>query len=349
MYGRLIRLEARRGLTEDPFFRTEELRVHCEIEMSLAHQLAQASVSIYNLSPENSKALTSGDHENGSSGDATGLRRANKVFVRIYAGYQDELLANGDLPLILEGIVMNASSRRALPNHITQLYVLPLSSSFLRQPFTPFSVPRGTALKFVLERMCWEAGFENVTYDLPDNILNQDMGGAALEPDPDLYGTLRKLAAAYNFTFSQRASGIGFYPRLDDSAAASNEFNHLQANGEVYNVKPFLLRGAPTAGVQTLSLTMVLDGKIFPGWVVDVQDIAGSRGDLTLPSGGLTDFTSVGKSLYYTDDVAKYAVLPRYMVRKVIHKLDNYQDLWETSIVGTVPTVGDFGKGEQLG
>ncbi|UOT58046.1 baseplate hub [Aeromonas phage ZPAH14] len=349
MYGRIIRLEARRGLTEDPFFVTDELRVHCEIEISLAAQLAQASVAIYNLSEENSKALTSGDHEVGSADDATALRRANKVYIRLYAGYKDEMLANGGLPLLLEGIVMNATSRRQLPNHITQLYVLPLSSSYLRQPFTPFSVPRGTPLKFVLERMCWEAGFENITYDLTDEILNQDMGGAALEPDPDLYGTLRKLGEAYAFSFSQRASGIGFYPKLDDSAASSNEFNHLQQNGEIYNVKPFLLRGAPTAGVQTLSLTMVLDGKVFPGWVIDVQDISGSRGDLALPSGGLTDFTSIGKPLYYTDDVAKYAVLPRYMLRKVIHKLDNYQDVWETSVVGTVPTVGDFGKGEQRG
>lgn len=349
MFKRMIRLEARRELDGDPFFTTDELRIHCEMEMSLAQQLAQASVTIYNLSPENSKALRFGDHEEGSRGDATGLRRASKVFIRLYAGYRDELLANGDLPLILEGIVMNATSRRALPHHLTQLFVLPLSSSFLRQPFTPFSVPDGTTLYHVLERMCIEAGFENRTYDIPDEILQQDLGGAALEPDPDLYGTLRKLARAYNFSFSQRASGIGFYPRIDDSAAAHNEFNHLMENGEVYNVKPFLLRGAPISGVQTLSLTMVLDGKIFPGWVIDVQDISGSRGDLTLPAGGLVDYTSIGKPLYYTDDVAKYAVLPRYMVRKVIHKFDQYIDLWETSVVGTVPTVGDFGKGEQRG
>lgn len=349
MFHRIVRIEARRELDESPFFATEDLRVHCEIEMSLAQQLAQASITIYNLSKENSKALTFGDHEVGSAGDATSLRRASRIYIRLYAGYKDERLANGDLPLIIEGIVMNASSRRALPHHLTQLYVLPLSSSFFRQPFTPFSVPKGTALRYVLERMCVEAGFESLTFDLPESVLQQDLGGSAIEPSPDLYGSLRELGQAYSFSFSQRASGIGFYPRIDDSAAAHNEFNHLLANGEVYNVKPFLLRAAPIAGIASLTLTMVLDGKIFPGWVIDVSDISGSRGDLALPSEGLVDYTSIGAPLYYTDDVAKYAVLPRYMVRKVIHKMDNYADLWETSIIGTVPTVGDYGKGEQRG
>ena len=349
MFGRIVRLEARREPTGDPFFVTDKLRIHCEMEMSLAQQLAQASVTIYNLSEENSKALTSGDHEVGSEGKAEKLRRASKVYIRVYAGYQDELLANGELPLMLEGIVMNAYSRRALPHHLTHLYVLPLASSFLRQPFTPFSVPRGTPLRQVLERMTWEAGFENVTFDLPDNIQNQDLGGEALEPDPDLYGTLHKLSRAYSFSFAQRASGIGFYPRLDDSAASHNEFNHLQANGEIYNVKPFLLKGAPTVGVATISFPMVLDGKVFPGWVIDVQDISGSRGDLALPSGGLTDYSALGDLLFQTDDVAKYAVLPRYMLKKVVHKFDTHVDLWETSVVGTVPTVGDFGKWEQYG
>lgn len=349
MFGRIIRLEARRELTGDPFFVTDKLRIHCEMEMSLAQQLAQASVEIYNLSEENSKALTSGDYEIGSKGNAETLRSASKVFIRLYAGYQDELLSNGELPLLLEGVVMNASSRRALPNFITQLFVLPLASSFLRQPFTPFSVPRGTPLRDVLERMCWEAGFENIAFEMPEAILATDMGGAAFEPDPDLYGTLRKLAKTYSFTFSQKASGIGFYPRLDDSAASHNEFNYLQANGEVYQVKPFLLRGAPIVGVSTISFSMVMDAKIFPGWVIDVQDISGTRGDLALPSGGLPEYSSIGAPLYYTDDVAKYAVLPRYMLKKVIHKIDTHHDMWETAVVGTVPTVGDFGKWEQYG
>ena len=47
--------------------------------------------------------------------------------------------------------------------------------------------------------------------------------------------------------------------------------------------------------------------------------------------------------------MAKYAVLPRYMLKKVVHKFDTHVDLWETSVVGTVPTVGDFGKWEQYG
>ena len=83
MFGRIVRLEARRELTGDPFFVTDQLRIHCEMEMSLAQQLAQASLTIYNLSEENSKALTSGDHEVGSKDKAEKLRRASKVYIRV--------------------------------------------------------------------------------------------------------------------------------------------------------------------------------------------------------------------------------------------------------------------------
>jgi hypothetical protein len=57
MYKRVIRLEARRELDGEPFFVTEELRIHCEMEISIAQQLTQAKVTIYNLSLENSNAL----------------------------------------------------------------------------------------------------------------------------------------------------------------------------------------------------------------------------------------------------------------------------------------------------
>ena len=118
MYKRVIRLEARREQTGEPFFVTEELRVHCEMEISLAQQLTQAKVTIYNLSRETSNALCYGDHEAGSVGTAESLRRASKVYIRLYAGYEDERLSTGQLPQILEGIVMNASAQRRLPNHV---------------------------------------------------------------------------------------------------------------------------------------------------------------------------------------------------------------------------------------
>lgn len=351
MFHRLVRIEARREYDGDPFFVTDELRIHCEIESGLAQGLTQAVVDIYNLSLENSKALTAADLSPGSRGDATGIHPAERVLIRIYAGYRDEMLANGDLPLILEGLVMNAASRRALPHHITTLWVQPLASQYFLQVFTPFSVPVGTPLKYVLERMCIEAGYakEGLTFQLPDHILTQDMGGEAFEPDPGLYETLERLGRERSFTVAYRAGGIGFYPRLDDSEIGHEEFNHLQENGDVFYIKPFLLKSAPNVGIATITFTMALDGRVCPGWVIDTADLMGSRGDLALQSNGIAEFSSVGKPLFYTDDVSKYAILTRYMVLKVVHKIDNYQDLWDTAVVGTVPSRGISGQGEQDG
>ena len=349
MYKRVIRLEARRELNGEPFFVSEELRVHCEMEMSLAQQLTQAKVTIYNLSRETSSALCYGDHEAGSVGTAESLRRASKVFIRLYAGYEDERLSTGQLPQLLEGIVMNASSQRLLPNHLTHLYVLPLSSSFLRQTFEPFPATPNMTLREALTKICQTIGFASISFDLSDKILLQSVRGKTFIAEPDAYHTLHQLGKTYGFTFAQKASGIGFYPKLNDSVAMQNEFNHLQENGQPYIVNPLLLNGVPTAGVMTITVPIILDGRIFPGWVIDVSQIQGTRGDLALPSQGLIDYSSMGKDIYYQDDMAKYAVFQRYMAERVVHKLDNYADVWNTIIIGIIPTVGDFGNGEQRG
>ena len=349
MYKRVIRLEARRELTGEPFFVTEELRVHCEMEMSLAQQLTQAKVTIYNLSRETSNALCYGDHEAGSVGTAESLRRASKVYIRLYAGYEDERLSTGQLPQLLEGIVMNASAQRRLPDHLTHLYVLPLSSSFMRQTFDPFPATSGMTLKEALTKICQLIGFSSISFDLSDKILAQSVRGKTFIAEPDAYHTLHQLGKTYGFTFAQKASGIGFYPKLNDSAFMQNEFNHLQESGAPYIVNPILLNGVPTAGVMTITVPIILDGRIFPGWVIDVSQIQGTRGDLALPSQGLIDYTSMGKDIYYQDDMAKYAVFRKYMAERVVHKLDNYSTLWSTVIVGIIPTVGDFGNGEQRG
>ena len=349
MYKRVIRLEARRELTGEPFFVTEELRVHCEMEMSLAQQLTQAKVTIYNLSRETSNALCYGDHEAGSVGTAESLRRASKVYIRLYAGYEDERLSTGQLPQLLEGIVINASAQRRLPDHLTHLYVLPLSSSFMRQTFDPFPATPGMTLKEALTKICQMIGFSSISFDLSDKILAQSVRGKTFIAEPDAYHTLHQLGKTYGFTFAQKASGIGFYPKLNDSAFMQNEFNHLQESGAPYIVNPILLNGVPTAGVMTITVPIILDGRIFPGWVIDVSQIQGTRGDLALPSQGLIDYTSMGKDIYYQDDMAKYAVFRKYMAERVVHKLDNYSTLWSTVIVGIIPTVGDFGNGEQRG
>ena len=349
MYKRVIRLEARRELEGEPFFVTEELRVHCEMEISIAQQLTQAKVTIYNLSLENSNALCYSGHEEESVGNAESLRSTSKVFIRLYAGYADERLSTGELPQLLEGIVMNASAQRRRPDHLTHLYVLPLSSSFFRQTFKPFVATPTMTIRDALDKICREIGFKSITYDISPKLQNQSVRGKTFIAEPDAYHTLDQLGAAYGFVYSQRASGIGFYPRLNATKFMKSEFAHLQENRTPYIVNPLLLNGVPTVGTMTIAIPIILDGTIFPGWIVDVSQIDGTRGDISLPSQGLIDYSSMGQLLYHQDDIAKYAVLQQYMGDRVGHKIDNYADGWSTVLIGIIPTPGDIGKGEQRG
>lgn len=350
MYGRVVRVEARHTLDGDPFFVNEGLRVVVDMDIGLTQQIAQASVIIYNLSLENAKELTSGDLEVGSVGDGTQRRQAKRVFLRVFAGYEDERLQNGTLPLLIEGVVMNASSRRAIPEYITQLFVVPLSARFLRQTFEAYS-PQNETLRETLIELLTRAGYlpTELTFDLPDNILNQSTRGQTFEPKPDVYSLLNRMGNTYSFTYATRAAGIGFYPRLDDSGAAHSEFNHLQENGQAYEVSPIIMRGTPMVGTASITIPIVFDARIFPGWVIDTQLIQGTRGDVSLPSEGLAEYSGLGARLYYVDDVAKYTVLPKYMALRVVHKIDTHSDTWHTTIIGTVPSTGDQSRGELRG
>lgn len=354
MYFRKIRLEARHGSGDNwdeyPFFQTDELRIHVEMDMSFAQQLAQASVAIYNLSVENAKALTSGDTEVASAGNAAVATKRKKVLIRIFAGYRDEeLQSDTGLPLLLEGVVMNGSFRRALPHNVTQLYVLPLAAQFLRQTFTPVPVRGTMSARDLVESVLYRAGYAQnaIHFEGPEDFLSEAVdAGRTIDPGKDVYRYLHELGNEFAFTFALRPSGVGVYPLLDDSEAGHADWNHLQARGEPYKVSPLLLKGAPSVGLCSITLPLVFDARIFPGWVIDVQSLQGDRGDVSLPAGGVADYSAVGNPLFYTDDVAKYAVLSKYMALRVVHQIDNYQDQWVTTVIGTVPTKGDTGKGE---
>lgn len=351
MFGRLIRVEARHELDGEPFFVTEELRVHVEVDVGLAQQIAQASVTIYNLSLENARELIAGDYEAGSVGNGTQRRKAKRVFLRVFAGYKDERMQNGDLPLVIEGVVMNASSRRALPEYVTQLFVVPLAARFLRQTFPAYSPAGAETLERTLQELMKRAGYlpTELTFDMPEELLSQNTRGLTFEPKPDVYSLLNRMGKSFSFTYATRAEGVGFYPKIDDTGAAHSEFNYLQSNGQAYEITPVIMKGTPMVGIATITVPIVFDARIFPGWVIDTQLIQGTRGDVSLPSEGLAEYSGLGASLYYVDDIAKYTVLPKYMVLRVVHKIDNYQDQWDTTVIGTVPSTGDQARGETRG
>lgn len=349
MYKRAIVLEARDDPNGEPFLvlngdRLEpQLRIRVEMESNLAQQLAQARVQIYNLSLSNSQRLAIGNLTPMSTGDAKEVKPAAKVHITIYAGYEDEVMNGGKHPVLISGWVMNATSRRALPNHITTLYVLPISSSFLQLTYEPWFTEEGSTLSGVLTKLCTEVGLKDIQFYWPEDKKNKPIRGQTLAGAPDLYSTLKSLSTTHSFTFAMTAAGIGFYPLPDDSELGHSEFNHLMKTGKPFTVPVELVRGAPQFSMLSVQVTLNADAEIKPGWVLDMSDVMGTtkgRGDTALPADGIADFTSVGKYLYYADDVGKYAILTRYMVSRVAHVLDNYSDDWQTHCVCIVPSSG---------
>lgn len=355
MYFRKIRIEARYGSDnnwdEYPFFVTDELRVHVEMDMTFAQQISQASVAIYNLSLENAKALTRSDIEVASRGDASTSTVVQRVLLRVYAGYRDEEALSGQgLPLLLEGVVMNGSFRRALPHNITELYVLPLAARYFRQTFTPVPIREPMSKRDFVEAVLYRAGYSkgSVKFEGPEDFLSDPIDrGRTMDPGKDVYKYMESLSREFAFWFTLRPSGVGIYPLQDDSEAGHTEWNYLQEGGEPYVVSPLLVREAPSVGMATITLPLVFDAKIFPGWVLDVRPLIGNQGDVSLPSAGIAGYSSVGRPLFYDDGVSKYAVMPKYMAFRVVHKIDNYQDQWTTTVIGTVPVKG--GKGGKGG
>ena len=347
MFGRVIRLEARRGPTEEPFFVTDELRVQVDMKMGITQQISQASVTIYNLSLENARALCDADLEPASTGDAKEVNDQSAVYVRVFAGYKDEELSDGKPPLLLEGVVMNASSRRAVPNYITQLFIVPLAARFLRHSKIYHNTVGEETLRKVITDLSVKAGYlaEEIDICLTDDVANTKLRGRTFEFNPDFYSVMNKLAAEFQFYYALRAKGIGIFPRLKDSKKDHDEFNYLQKNGQGYRIVPEMLKGTPTVGVASISIPLVFDAAIFPGYVIDTSPVQGNKsGDVALPSEGLADYSSMGSTLFYTRDIAKYTIFSTYMVKDVLHQIDNYSNTWVTVVVGTVPAAGDQDK-----
>jgi hypothetical protein len=354
MYKRVIQVEARRSLTEEPFLTISDLKITVSMDMSLAQALSQAHVTIYNLSGKNQRQLITGDHQSSTDRNAAKVREPNKVFIRIFAGYEDEIDATGKYPLLIDGIVMNATAVRARPNSLTHLYILPVSSSFLRQDFKEINagINDGYTLRKVLTEMCTSAGYTEggLEFKLSAEKLNQRWTGSIKSMgDDSLLGALNKLATQYQFDYHHTAAGIGFYPRINNTDSGITAFNVLQDDGNRFDIQVPLVRGTPVAGLASLEIPYTFSPTIYPGWVVDVGSIDGTRGDTSQPAQGITEWTAVGNPLFYVDDVAEWASMQVYMVLRVVHRIDNYGPDWLSTLICTIPTAGDSGDAEVYG
>lgn len=357
MYKRKLRLVATDLDSGDLLFSTTEHRITFEVDIKIAQGMSTSTIVIYNLGDDEVKALQRADLEPSSEGDGTANREPKRVRLQLFAGYEDEV--ESDLTadqLMIEGLIMNATTVKKLPSKLTYLYVIAYGSNILVNKFDSFSVPglnspNPMTLEDVINRVVKSAGYESVDFSSvnPEKIGEKtikDLRGKPINnTDQGMFGVLDDLAEQYRFSWGIKAKGVGIYPPLDDSKADSQELNYLIGEYESKNkegllIDPIKVKGTPIAGMATLEIKHVLDATLFPGILIDVGEVGGKQDNDSLPDEGLIDYTALGKSIFYTNDVAKYAVFQYYMLWRVVHKGDSHGDEWDTTLVCKVPSVG---------
>lgn len=329
MFKRTIRVEASYEKDGTPFFYCDNLRVHCEMEEVLgAGELAQSHLTIYNLSRESSNALRYSDLSVATTGDASTDKPYAGIWIKVYAGYEDELMSDGNPTLILDGRVMNSYAIRRRPNFETHLFIQAAAGEKLRATFDPVTIKDGT-VKDAIDGIAAANGL-TVQYFVDEATLAETkVQGQVFGPETDFAGAIQQLTKEHQLNFIVRSTGLSIYPNITDNQKSRSAFNHLTETGTAYIVDALLLKGFPHIGIMSVEMTLTLRPELFPGWIVDLTKIP-----------ELAVFDNIGQPLYLQTDVASVSVIPQYLVWKVIHKFDNYEDVWETTLVGTAPGAG---------
>jgi len=362
MYKRRVRLEATSVTTGEKVFETLDHRITFNIEVGMAQGLATSTIILYNLSDQEVKRLTNADLDAGSLGDGTENKDLNKIRVKLYAGYEDEINERLDEEqLIIDGYVMNSTSLKKLPNRLTYLYIIAFGSNLLINKFESFETPSGTKpkgeqwdLRKVINTIVTSAGYDANAVDytaVQEELVGEPTkmalaGRTFKNNEQGMFKILDELSEEFCFSWSVRADGIGIFPKLNDSEQDSSEFNYLQKNGTRFEIDPVKVKGTPVAGMATLEIPHKLDATLFPGTVIDVGEINGNGDNDSLPDNGIIDYSALGQAIFYTNDVSRYAVFQYYMIWKIMHKGDTHGDDWSSTLICKVPSSGITGNGE---
>ena len=351
MYGRIIRVEARYEPDADPFFWTDELRVKVLHRSSIgADAISTTKVTIYNLAHTTIKALTKTQKDTNEAGNSL-----EKTYIRVYAGYEDELTEDGELPLIVEGFVQSATAYRDLPENLTELYVLPLAAAALSEPFETINATAGWTLEDAIMAVLDGTGIQP-DYFISDADRNQPVQITLAPTEGGRRAALDELGEAYYFRFVTTATGLRILPLLDDSIAGQEEYERLVGDAstgqtEAIPIHPVMVRGTPILGKLTIELTVNLDQRLQVGSLLDLSEvIAPSSGD-TGRSVPIASTSGIGDVQYYSDNVYKYAVMQHYMIYTLVIEADNFarKGGWGASVLGSVPAAGQMGEIEFIG
>lgn len=293
------------------------------------------------------------------------LRKYPNLGIRVYVGFigetyyveKDEMTMDWSqvLNLLFVGKVNTIMGVKQLPNHITQLYCIPLAGVFGQKEMT-LRTGQGLSVREVISRLCVESGFKDVNSEalidftnVPDDVLNEITTG--VNYNSSFINCLDAITKEYHLWYSVTNNRVRIYQKFIKTVQTPdpNSLLTILVDRGVYLFVPMLqdVIGVPEATVGTLKITVTLNSKLVVGDVIDISELLVTDGANTPFVNGIVSPAQGQDILYRTDALANsFSISSRYMVTEMAHAIDTHGEAWSTQIMAVVSTEGiaDFSK-----
>lgn len=295
------------------------------------------------------------------------LRRYPNLGIRVYEGFlgesyyteEEELSMDWSsvLNLMFVGKVNTIMGVKKLPNHLTQMYCIPLAGVFGQKEMM-VRTEKGMSIKQTVEDLCKQAGFKdskgNALVDwtnVASDIQSEQLKGLTLTSS--FIDCLTEIARSHHFWFIITNNRVRLFQKMFKTEVNKdpNGVLNILVDGGVQVFKPTLqdVIGIPEATVGTLNLTVVANSRLVVGDVIDITYLLETdpNSKNTPFVNGIVSASQGGDILYRTDALSQaFSISSMYMIASMSHALDTHGEAWATQIQGIISTDGiaDYSK-----
>ncbi len=304
-FGQEVSLIVHKEESATEVFDAKNLRV--DFDIRLLDGFSRGTVTIYNLSNETIKAISSGGN---------------------YVTLKTKLHGKDENTIANSFYISNVMEEKKIPNSVTTLYCFDkLRKQYLEKP-VDIRVPNPTLRKEISQIMAHIGYRGEVSYhSFPSGRVDQASGRKVSVHQEVAQNCITSLQNTYKFKFYTKPTGMGlmYLPSLDELVYTTLNRRYADVKLHVEN-----MRSNPVIGVASLLITSNLDGGIKPTSVVDISD-------LVTHTVGTDEVTLQLASGFLQDNVDGFS---KYQVLTVQHKGSNYTNDWHTIATCTAPSKG---------
>lgn len=334
---------------DDPSKKTvfEKHSIEFEVRSIIGWGADTATVTIYNLSPEEVKFL-----QNKEFGDLP---------VEIRAGYSDMLVSGGInnrtntktkssgnviqindgavLPTIFSGVITNAVGFKRAPEHITTLFCVSKAATNSTTFIQMKTIPPKTTLRNAIKSMCADYGFNVISaFGVNDSDLDVVLPAGRVFHDTFI-NEFTALLGEYNLRFYMATAEVQIFP---DTYGDLDAVSRMSKDREPIKIDANTVIGTPIAGIGIFDLDVYLRADIQPGMIIDISPLLGTE----LLANGIVSVNNSRQLLNYDDSVFRYGMRDKYMVESVINYGCTHDETFQTSIHGILDGMASNGLNE---